>query len=214
MLWFRRLYVHIHQPFKTIEVRCQTNYILGLSDSGKLHWRYSIYAIRCFRTLVRRDVPLQGAHMQYFLKNAHDDHPMMVSFLFVFRNSRRLTGYQRYVSPWPQRGTWSHIHILWQYAQRAIMKSVRFLKLRTCCTRPEDLALMRNLNPLNRIVSVKPHQQTTLNFLNAYKIPVNMSIAGEEPWVYFLGGDCFTQPILKFVLRQRSSRLAHMGQKC
>lgn len=75
---------HIRQPFKTIEARYQTNYILGLSDSGKLHWRYSIYAIRCFRTLVRRDVPLQGAHMQYFLKKAHDDHPMMVSFLVCF----------------------------------------------------------------------------------------------------------------------------------
>jgi len=92
------------------------------------------------------------------------------------------------------------------------MKSVRFLKLRTCCDKPEDLALMRNLNPLNRIVSMKPHQKATLNFLNAYKIPVNMSIASEEPWVHFLRGDRFTQSILKFVLRQRSSRLAHMGQ--
>jgi len=93
------------------------------------------------------------------------------------------------------------------------MKSVRFLKLRTCCHKPEDLALMRNLNPLNRMVSMKPHRQTTPNFLNAYKIPVNMSIASTEPWVTFLKGDCFTQSILEFILRQRSSRLAHMGQK-
>jgi len=78
--------LHIRQPFKTIEVRYQTNYILGLSDSGKLHWRYSLYAIRCLRTLVRRDIPLQGAHMQYFLKKVCDDHPSMVSFLFVFHN--------------------------------------------------------------------------------------------------------------------------------
>jgi len=61
------------------------------------------------------------------------------------------------------------------------MKSSRFLKLRTCCKKPEDLALMRNLNPLNRMESVKPSRQTALNFLNAYKIPVNMSIASKEP---------------------------------
>ncbi|KAJ3576138.1 hypothetical protein NP233_g640 [Leucocoprinus birnbaumii] len=126
-----------------------TKYILGLSESGKLHWRYSIYAIRCLRTLVRRDVPLQGAHMRFFLAKVHDDHPTM-----------------RY------------------YAQRAIMKSVRFLKLRTCYKKPEDLALMRNINPLHSLVPVKPSRQTTPEFLMAYKTPVDFSIASKEPIFY------------------------------
>ncbi|KAF5355656.1 hypothetical protein D9756_004216 [Leucocoprinus leucothites] len=130
-------------------VQAITTYVLGLADSGKLHWRYSIYAIRCLRTLVRRDVPLQGTQMKYFLEKTHDNHPTI-----------------RY------------------YAQRAIMKSVRFLKLRTCSEDPQDLALMRNLNPLNISASVKPCRQTTPDFLKAYKIPVNFSIASKEPIFY------------------------------
>jgi proteasome activator subunit 4 len=61
------------------------------------------------------------------------------------------------------------------------MKSVRFLKLRTCYKDPEDMALMRNRNPLNVSVPVKPCRQTTPDFLNAYKIPTDLSIASDEP---------------------------------
>ena len=93
------------------------------------------------------------------------------------------------------------------------MKSIRFLKLRTCANKPEDLALMRNINPLSRMLSMKPHRQTTSNFLNAYKVPVDMSIASKEPWVHPMRGDGLTQSIPKFVLWQRPSRLARMGQK-
>lgn len=63
------------------------------------------------------------------------------------------------------------------------MKSIRFIKLRTHCRDPADLALMRNLNPLRRSVPVKPSRQTTPDFLNAYKIPVDVSIASDEPYV-------------------------------
>ncbi|KXN83586.1 Proteasome activator complex subunit 4 [Leucoagaricus sp. SymC.cos] len=129
------------------------NYILDLSQSGKLHWRYSIYAVRCLRALVRRDVPLQEAQMRFFLKKVYDNHPTIIS---------------------PKR----------YYAQRAIMKSIRFIKLRTCCKDSEDLALMRNHNPLTRLDPVKPCRQTTPDFLNAYKVPVDISIVSQEPIFY------------------------------
>ncbi len=58
------------------------SYVLDLSESGKLHWRYSIYAVRCLRTLVRRDVPVPGAQLKYFLEKVYDDHPTIVSAQF------------------------------------------------------------------------------------------------------------------------------------
>lgn len=73
------------------------------------------------------------------------------------------------------------IYFYSQYAQRAVMKSIRFIKLRTFCKDPADLTLMRNINPLKRFVSMTPSRQTTPDFLNAFKISVDFSIPNDEP---------------------------------
>ncbi|KII93397.1 hypothetical protein PLICRDRAFT_694576 [Plicaturopsis crispa FD-325 SS-3] len=52
-----------------------TTLLLDIAQSPRTHWRYSIVAIRCLRTLLRRDVPPSPAHMRYFLKMTHDSHP-------------------------------------------------------------------------------------------------------------------------------------------
>lgn len=61
------------------------------------------------------------------------------------------------------------------------MKSIRCIKLRTYCKSPADVALMRISNPLDRSVAVKASRQTTPDFLNAYKIPIDISIPSAEP---------------------------------
>ncbi|KAE9410746.1 ARM repeat-containing protein [Gymnopus androsaceus JB14] len=49
--------------------------IMTIAKSPKTHWRYAVVAIRCLRTLVRRDKPLTSAQMTYFLESIHDSQP-------------------------------------------------------------------------------------------------------------------------------------------
>lgn len=53
--------------------------MLEIGNSPNTHWRYGTYAIRCLRTLVRRDSPLTREQIVYFLDKTHDDHPNIVS---------------------------------------------------------------------------------------------------------------------------------------
>lgn len=53
--------------------------ILEVANSTQIHWRYAIFAIRCLRTFVRRDLPLTSQQTQYFLRKTYDDHPTIVS---------------------------------------------------------------------------------------------------------------------------------------
>ncbi|KAL0950828.1 hypothetical protein HGRIS_007590 [Hohenbuehelia grisea] len=108
--------------------------------SEDTHWKYSIMAVRCLRTLCRRDVPLNPIQLQFFLDKMHDDHPTI-----------------RY------------------YAQRALMKTLRNLKLRTFCADPVDLVLANKRNPLAQTVDVELSHEFTTQFLEAYKHPVELS---------------------------------------
>lgn len=110
---------------------------LDIGNSEDTHWRYSIYVVRCLRTLVRRDIPVRPDHIEYFLERVHDDHPTV-----------------RY------------------YAQRAVMKTLRNIKLRTLCASTTDLALCSHKNPLKVEVPVHPKWNTTERFLEAYTIPL------------------------------------------
>ncbi|CAA7258799.1 unnamed protein product [Cyclocybe aegerita] len=123
--------------------------ILEIGNSSRTHWRYSIYAVRCLRTLVRRDLPLSSEQIEYFLEKVHEDHPTI-----------------RY------------------YAQRAVMKSLRNIKLRTFCTNAIDLALMRSHNPLQRWVKTMPSPHTTRDFLHQYKVPVDLHSSKQKPVFY------------------------------
>ncbi|KAF8807238.1 hypothetical protein BYT27DRAFT_7232792 [Phlegmacium glaucopus] len=49
--------------------------LLEIGHSSRTHWRYHICAIRCLRTLVRRDVAVTRQQILYFLEKVHDDHP-------------------------------------------------------------------------------------------------------------------------------------------
>lgn len=71
-----------------------------------------------------------------------------------------------------------------QYAQRAVMKSLRYIKLRTFSTSPLDLAMERNHNPLRRTVSVtKPSHDFTARYLQSFKQPLGHEPASGEPFV-------------------------------
>lgn len=53
--------------------------IMGIAKSSKTHWRYALVAVRCLRTLVRRDKPITSAQMAYFLETLYDSQPNIVS---------------------------------------------------------------------------------------------------------------------------------------
>ncbi|TFK57485.1 hypothetical protein OE88DRAFT_1651225 [Heliocybe sulcata] len=124
-----------------------TTAILKIARSTKTHWKYAIVAIRCLRTLIRRDVPLSPSLASYFMEKTHDTHPSM-----------------RY------------------YAQRAMMKLSRYIKLRTYYRDSTDLVLEQNHHPLRRKVEVtSPSQEFTREFLQAFKEPLDAGRAVREP---------------------------------
>ncbi|KAJ7071321.1 hypothetical protein C8F01DRAFT_1216892 [Mycena amicta] len=61
------------------------------------------------------------------------------------------------------------------YSQRAAMKSLRNLKLRTFCRGPKDNILGCSQNPLKMRVPVAPTHDFTRKVLNAFIIPPNLS---------------------------------------
>ncbi|KAG6897919.1 hypothetical protein C0992_009071 [Termitomyces sp. T32_za158] len=56
------------------------------------------------------------------------------------------------------------------YAQRAVTKIARNIKLRTFCTTPMDLVLMRVRNPLKMKMTIEPSHQVTAKVLKRYVI--------------------------------------------
>ncbi|TFK76829.1 hypothetical protein BDN72DRAFT_890635 [Pluteus cervinus] len=126
-------------------VKRATISILEIAKSSQTHWRYAIFAVRCLRTLVRRDSPLNAEHVCFFLDKIHDDHPTI-----------------RY------------------YAQRAVMKSMRILKLRTYCKTIEDLALGNSTNPLKRKIPVQASQHSRDKILQNYHQPIDYNSPGDH----------------------------------
>jgi len=49
--------------------------LLDIASSPKTHWRYGIVAIRCLRTLVRKEKAISARHLQYFIEKTYDDNP-------------------------------------------------------------------------------------------------------------------------------------------
>ncbi|KAI0961190.1 hypothetical protein AcV7_000358 [Taiwanofungus camphoratus] len=124
--------------------------ILEIAQSSKTHWRYAIVAIRCLRSLIRRDAPMIPAHIRYLLERTHDSHSSV-----------------RY------------------YAQRAVMKISRFIKLRTLAQGPVDVALEQNHNPLRRKVPIlHPTHAFTSAWLAEFKNPLALETAGREPLLH------------------------------
>ncbi|KDQ54765.1 hypothetical protein JAAARDRAFT_71570 [Jaapia argillacea MUCL 33604] len=120
-------------------IKDTTCVILEIANSSKTHWRYSIVAIRCLRTLIRRDEPLSPELARYFLEKSYDSHPSM-----------------RY------------------YAQRAVMKISRYIKVRTFNHGFVDMVQEQNHNPLRVKVRVQePSANTTSDFLEGFKATLN-----------------------------------------
>ncbi|KAI0076264.1 hypothetical protein K474DRAFT_1757648 [Panus rudis PR-1116 ss-1] len=68
------------------------------------------------------------------------------------------------------------------YAQRAIMKVSRFIKLQSLSHGPADIVLEQNHNPLRRKVPVTdPSTDFTQQLLAEYKVPLDISRAQREP---------------------------------
>lgn len=119
--------------------RATTDAILNLGNSSSIHWRYAIVAIRCIRTLIRRDQPMSPQIVRYVLERTYDSHPNI-----------------RY------------------YAQRGVMKSLRYIKLRTLSTNPEDVLRRKSNNPLKKKVPVQPSHSYTQEVLHNFKVPVDL----------------------------------------
>ncbi|EMD41658.1 hypothetical protein CERSUDRAFT_110231 [Gelatoporia subvermispora B] len=124
-----------------------TTTILEIAKSSNTHWRYSIVATRCLRTLIRRDVPMISSHVRYLLEATYDANSSM-----------------RY------------------YAQRAIMKISRYVKLRTMAKGPNDIAMERNHNPLRRTVPIpEPSHEFTSKWLAEFRQPLHYDEARRIP---------------------------------
>ena len=54
--------------------------LLEIAGSSKTHWRYNIVAVRCLRTLVRKDESISAPHFKFFVEKTCDDHPSIVRF--------------------------------------------------------------------------------------------------------------------------------------
>ena len=54
--------------------------LLDIAGSGKTHWRYNIVAVRCLRTLIRKDESISDQHFKFFVEKTCDDHPSIVRF--------------------------------------------------------------------------------------------------------------------------------------
>ncbi|KAA1468544.1 hypothetical protein DENSPDRAFT_833875 [Dentipellis sp. KUC8613] len=68
------------------------------------------------------------------------------------------------------------------YAQRAIMKALRYMKLRTFSRDAVDLLLERNRNPLKTQVEVNtPTHEFTAKFLQSFKEPLDLTTAPHKP---------------------------------
>ncbi|KAI0322289.1 hypothetical protein OF83DRAFT_1094493 [Amylostereum chailletii] len=120
--------------------------VLAAANSESTHWKYAIFAARCLRTLVRKDVPTSSSHIRYFLEKAHDNHPSL-----------------RY------------------YSQRAIMKIMRFIKLRTFSQGPVDLIMEKNNNPMKKKLRIdNPSSKWTQEFLYNFRKPLDPITAGDE----------------------------------
>ncbi|EEB90585.1 hypothetical protein MPER_11186 [Moniliophthora perniciosa FA553] len=67
------------------------------------------------------------------------------------------------------------------YAQRAVMKSTRNIKLRTYCSDSADLYKGRNHNPLQVKAEVNASHEVTQKYLNGFRVPVNLdSMSGDQ----------------------------------
>ncbi|KAI0651592.1 hypothetical protein C8Q79DRAFT_934115 [Trametes meyenii] len=51
--------------------------LLEIANDPDTHWRYAIVAVRCLRSLIRRDVPLKSTHVRYLLSKAYDSNASM-----------------------------------------------------------------------------------------------------------------------------------------
>ncbi|KAH9921997.1 uncharacterized protein BXZ73DRAFT_91690 [Epithele typhae] len=54
-----------------------TDTVLKIANNPDTHWRYAIVAVRCLRSLIRRDAPMKTEHVEYFLKNSYDSNASM-----------------------------------------------------------------------------------------------------------------------------------------
>ena len=52
--------------------------LLNVAGSSKTHWRYNIVAVRCLRTLIRKDESISAPHFKFFVEKTCDDHPSIV----------------------------------------------------------------------------------------------------------------------------------------
>jgi proteasome activator subunit 4 len=70
------------------------------------------------------------------------------------------------------------------YAQRGVMKMLRYLKVRSSSEKPEDLSLQVNRSPLRRHVPVQqPSRDTTKEYLATFARPIDWQAAQQQPLV-------------------------------
>ncbi|KAH7923993.1 hypothetical protein BV22DRAFT_1196262 [Leucogyrophana mollusca] len=67
------------------------------------------------------------------------------------------------------------------YAQRGVMKALRYIKLRTYCRDPAALALGAPHNPLKRTIPIRPSHPFTVKVTESYKLQTPLNELGNEP---------------------------------
>lgn len=68
------------------------------------------------------------------------------------------------------------------YSQRAVMKMLRYLKIRSSTTRPEDISLQVNQSPFRRKVPViQPSRDFTKEYIASFAQPLDWQLAQKKP---------------------------------
>lgn len=87
-----------------------------------------------------------------------------------------------------------------QYAQRAVMKSLRYIKLRTLSKNPTDIIKRKVHNPLKCDVPVELSHSFTLKTLQDFRVPFSFKQTDRRPSVasvlYCAFSDIYPQDFL------------------
>ncbi|KAK0473258.1 hypothetical protein IW261DRAFT_1553160 [Armillaria novae-zelandiae] len=67
-----------------------TSEVMKIATSPRTHWRYEIGAIRCLRTLLRRDMPLTPEQIRFFVERTYHSHPSVYAQRSVMKSLRNL----------------------------------------------------------------------------------------------------------------------------
>lgn len=172
--------------------------VLEIAKEKRTGWRYVIVAIRILRALIRRDVPLSAALIQFMLEKTYSSYTNVVCALRILHyNPYSLSLIALCMLAFSTYRLF-FVHRAGQYSQRSVIKSLQYIKHRTYARSPWELVQAIHHNPLKVKVLVEPSHSLLVKVLQDYKTPISktrvreplvvlsyiLTIAHSFPWKF------------------------------